>query len=199
MNPIAIIIPTIKEPLAEATARLAMLHIGQVEARIIISGGIKRGFTKTVNDGLRQAEPNEDVCILNDDIRTFYPEWLGLMQRALYTDRTFGIAGPSGKSSTSPMHEGLLGQTGIEIVDHVPFWCALIKRQVITDLGLLDERFIHYASDNYFCALANKRGWRCIWVRDVFIDHQHHGSGLITTWKEQDEITWQRIRARNRL
>ncbi len=191
MNSIAMIIPTLDAARAEPTAKIAMVNKGNVEARVIISNGPRRGFTLTVNDGIRQTNPDEDVCIMNDDMHLFYPGWLEVMQKALYSMPSFGIAGPSGKSSTAPMRDGQLGMLGIEVVDRVPFWCALIKRKVFDKIGLLDESFIHYGSDNWFCDQAQRQGFHTIWVRDVFIVHQHHGSGLITEWREHDDNVMQ--------
>lgn len=191
MNPIAIIIPTLDADLAHRTGKLALIH-ANTTARLIVSNGPARGFTKTANDGMRQAESNEDVCILNDDIHWFLLGWLSTLQRALYSDPRYAIAGPSGKSSTAPVRDGMLGGQGIEEVDNLPFWCVLIKRSVIKRLGVLDEAFIHYASDNHYCARVRKAGLKCIWVRDVWISHQHHGSGLKFDWKLHDEEIWER-------
>jgi GT2 family glycosyltransferase len=150
----------------------------------------RRGFTKTVNAGLHQTLA-EDVCILNDDILWFVPGWLEILRQALYSNQGYGIAGPSGKSSTSPMRHGWPGMSGIQEVNHLPFWCVLVKREAFDRVGYLDERLIHYGSDNVFCWKSAERGQICVWVRDVFLKHQHHGSGLIQEWKDHDDLVIQ--------
>jgi GT2 family glycosyltransferase len=188
---ISIVIPTIKRQEAVKTGRLAVLSAG-CDTNIIISEDAKRqGFTKTVNAGLEQTT-TEDVCILNDDIEWFSYGWLEMMRRALYFNQYHGIAGPTGKSSTSPMRHGYPGMRGIRVVDHLPFWCVLVKRETFNRIGYLDADLVHYGSDNLFCWKAARAGMQSVWVRDVYLKHTHHGSGLILEWKDMDDITIER-------
>lgn len=78
-------------------------------------------------------------------------------------------------------------------VDHLPFWCVLIKRKTFTRVGqYLEEAFIHYGSDNWFCLQAAQKGLVCVWVQDAYLEHEHHGSGLIQHWKDHDDMVMQR-------
>jgi GT2 family glycosyltransferase len=183
VNPIAIIIPTLDQERGDNTGRLALVT-AMCDARLIVVNGPKRGFTKTVNEGLRQTT-NEDVCILNDDITRFQHGWLRALHKGLYSNPHYGIIGPSGKSA-AVSKEGKLGMSGIEAVRQLSFWCVLIRREVINAIGILDERFIHYCSDNEYCIRAARRGWKCAWMKSVYLEHIHHGSGLQSKWKQQD-------------
>jgi len=194
VNPIAIIIPTLNAELGAATGRLAQATAG-CDTRLLVVDGPKRGFTATVNDGLAQTT-TEDVCILNDDVLWFTPGWLATMQAALYSAPDIAIVGPTGKSNTVPMAKAPMGGTGLETVEHLPFWCVLIRRSVIEQFGPLDLRFIHYASDNIYCDRVNAAGLRCVWVRSVYLAHRSHGSGLISTWAKQDMALYKRERRR---
>lgn len=186
MNPIVIVIPTLDPEQARETGYQALQTSG-CEARIIIAHDEKKqGFTKNVNNGIRQASEREDVCLLNDDVWWFPHGWLATLGRALHSHRKYGAVCPSGKSSTAPMRDGILGQWGLRQVNHIPFWCVLLKREMIDQQGLLDEHFIHYASDNLYCDKALIAGWDLVWCRDVYLGHQQHGSGLIETWKIHD-------------
>lgn len=191
---IAIVIPTLDRARAEATGKLALLNAG-IEARVIVSDGEPRGFTKTANDGIRQTAPDEDVCILNDDISGFQYGWLKALSAGLYSATRFGIAGPSGKSGTAPACTGTRGMIGLQQCRQLAFWCVLIRRQVLTEIGLLDERFIHYCSDNEYCARAAKHNWHCVWVRGVYLEHRHHGSGLKMAWRDHDQAEFRRKRS----
>lgn len=182
----AIVIPTLDAVRGRETGKLALRKAG-MKARLIISAGPRRGFTKTVNDGIRQTK-NEDICILNDDVNGFSPKWLTILHQALYSNPKYGIVGPSGKSSTPPTNSGKPGMRGIRIVDRLPFWCVLIRRKLLDTIGLLDEDFIHYGGDYYYCMQARKAGWRCIWVRGVYLKHQQRGSGLIAEWWKTDHM-----------
>ena len=184
MNPIAIVIPTLNETLGEKTGRLAKLA-SAFPSRVIVVGGPKRGFTLTVNEGLHQLEPNEDVCILNDDVSGFHHGWLATLRRALYSNDKYGIVGPSGKSG-GISRTGKPNESGLVVCDQLSFWCVVIKREVIDHIGILDERFIHYASDNEYCIRARRKGWKIVWVKDVFLKHVGHGYGLQTAWKQKD-------------
>ena len=190
---IAIIIPTLDEAAAADVGRLALVNAG-TDARLIVSAGPRRGFTKTVNDGLRQLEPGEDALLLNDDVSGFFFGWLATLERALYRNDRTGIVGPSGKSNTTPSCHGRPGMVGREKVVQVPFWCALIRRACLDDVGLLDEAYIHYGSDNQYCADARRRGWRIVWCKDVYLEHRKHGSKgqRIGDWWKRDRAVLMR-------
>lgn len=179
-----IVIPTLDVDRGKATGKLALRRAG-MKARLIVSAGPKRGFTKTVNDGIRQTK-NDDICILNDDVSGFPSGWLATLHQVLYSNPKYGIVGPSGKSATPPANGGKPGMRGIQMVDRLSFWCVLIRRELIATVGLLDDCFIHYGSDYNYCLRARKAGWHCIWARKVFLKHQQHGSGLINEWAKRD-------------
>lgn len=84
------------------------------------------------------------------------------------------------------MNKGRPGQTGTEVVRQISFWCVLMKREMLNELGLLDEAFIHYCSDNWYCEVMRRKGWQCIWAKAVFLVHQKHGSGLQGKWRGHD-------------
>jgi len=197
MTPTAIIIPTLDAELGHSTGRLALLGCG-MDARLIVVAGPKRGFTATVNDGLAQLEPGEDACILNDDVHWFTYGWLATLSRALHSARNIGMVCPTGKSRTTPMAHGKLGESGLEDVGHIPFWCVLIKGEVLTRLGHLDSRYIHYCSDNAYCDRVQLAGWRNVWVKDVWLQHRVHGSGMISEWASRDLAEYNRERAKPR-
>lgn len=188
----AIIVPTIDMAQAEATAKLALLNAG-IDARIDIVGGEPRGFTATVNEGLARLRPGEDACILNDDITGFPYGWLAALRAGLYAREDYAIAGPSGKSSTTPACYGKPGMAGLEVVEQLSFWCVLIKRTAFDKLGLLDKRFIHYGSDNEYCYRARNQGHRLAWVRGVYLEHKHHGSGKRRDWWKQDRALLRKV------
>lgn len=184
--------PTVNPTLAEDTARLAELTAGCACATTIVHDRNGDGFSKTINQGMRAA--TGDVMLLNDDIEWFQYGWLDILRRALYERPEYGIVGPSGKSSTTPMCYGWAGAHGLIEVDHLPFWCVLVKRALIDQIGYLDEDFIHYGSDNYYSKCARRAGYFSVWVQDVYLKHTHHGSGLIFKWKEHDDLVWAKKR-----
>jgi len=185
---IAIVIPTLNKAKGEDVGKLALATAGCLGAvRILVSHDRKgQGFTKTVNQGMKAAKSSEDICLLNDDILKFQYGWLEILRRVLYSNKRFGLSGPSGACGAAPMKNGIPGQVGTQVVKQISFWCVLMKREMLNDLGLLDEAFIHYCSDNWYCCVMRRKGWKCIWAKAVFLGHQKHGSGMQAKWRAHD-------------
>lgn len=191
MNPIAIIIPTLNKKLGDSIGKMALATAGcTVQVEVIVVHDAKReGFTKTVNRGITLASANADICLLNDDVTWFQWEWLEILRRVLYSNKSYGMTGPSGDCGAIPIRDGLLGDFGILEVGHLSFWCVLIKRAALNKVspgGLLDEEFIHYNSDSWCCVIMRRAGWKLIWVKSIFLKHTKHGSGKIAKWRDHD-------------
>jgi len=191
---IAIIIPTLDVKCGKSIGKIALATAG-CQAKLIVSHDPKRtGFTKTCNRGIKLAGKEADICLLNADILQFYHGWLATLRRALHSKSKFGLIGPGGGSNTSPMRGGVLGMQGLQVVRHLPFWCVVIKRKLINKIGLLDETFIHYASDSWYCDQARKAGFQVVWCKDVFLKHRKHGSKLQSAWKRRDQALYRKRR-----
>lgn len=188
MNQVLIVIPTLDPQRGLRTGYLAKLSAGcdsTLVRVVVIHDKDKDGFTKTVNRGLRKRANGEDVCILNDDIDAFQFGWLRILWNLLYSQPDFGLIGPSGRSASTPKG-GRLGDSGLKSLQHLPFWCVLIREAVFYHIGILDERFIHYSSDTWFCRLAIRAKWKCVWAKSVFLWHHHQGSGFQKEWRVKD-------------
>jgi GT2 family glycosyltransferase len=185
---IAIVIPTLSKAQGEDVGKMALATAGcSVPVRVLVAHDrAKQGFTKTANQGMRAATTDEDICLLNDDVSGFQFGWLEILRRVLYSNKRYGLSGPSGASAAAPMKHGRRGQTGTEVVRQISFWCVLMKRDMLNELGLLDEVFIHYCSDNWYCKVMFKKRWKCVWAKAVFLDHQKHGSGMQIKWRDHD-------------
>jgi GT2 family glycosyltransferase len=146
---------------------------------------------------MRRADKACDICLLNDDVEVFHYGWLATLRTALYHRKDFGMVGPSGGSNTKPMNAGRLGDSGLQVVHHLPYWCVLFKRAMLDDIGLLDEAFVHYASDNFHCDTARKHGWKVVWCQDVWLGHKRHGSGLQSQWKKHDQDLYRQRRRKD--
>jgi GT2 family glycosyltransferase len=185
---IAIVIPTLDKAKGEDTGKMALVTAGcLVPVRVLVSyDRAGQGFTKTANQGMRGASSTEDICLLNDDVLEFQYGWLEILRKVLYSNAKYGLSAPSGASAAAPMKMGHPGQTGIQVVDQASFWCVLMKREMLNELGLLDEAFIHYCSDNWYCAVMRRKGWQCVWAKAVFLVHQRHGSKFQVKWRDHD-------------
>ena len=195
MRDITIVLPTLTLETGQATGNLAKISSGcRDHVQIVVSHDTEPlGFSRTVNAGILRAGPETDICILNDDIFEFQYGWLETLRRVLYSNPTYGVSGPSGKSASAPANRGGPGQHGTQVVDQLSFWCVLLKRDMIKQLGILDEAFIHYCSDTWYCKVMRDAGWKCVWAKAVFLRHRHHGSGIPGDWKQKDrEIFFKR-------
>lgn len=195
-NKITIVIPTLTLKVGQDTGEMALISSGVANVELIVVHDKKKeGFTKTVNRGIRDASPNSDICILNDDILEFQYGWLKILRRVLYSNKRYGLSGPSGASGAAPMNAGAPGQAGTQVVKQISFWCVLLKRQMINQIGILDEAFIHYCSDNWYCLWMRKNNWQCVWAKAVFLKHRKHGSGLQGKWRTHDrKIYFRRLK-----
>jgi len=192
MRPVAIVIPTAGIKDAAAVGKAATKTAG-VETHLIISPDPDAtGFTRTVNRGLEQVPDGYDVLLLNDDVEGFYPGWLAELQKAMYSREDIGVIGPSGDCGTAPIDTWEQGDgTGMVGVKWFPFFCTLIRRECYDQVGKLDEKFIHYASDYVFCDEARYRGWYVVWCRDVVLDHELNGSKRRQAWAGHDLSLYQ--------
>lgn len=199
MRPVKIVIPTLDSSIDGKLAAISSFH---TDCQVIVSHDADHvGFTKTVNEGMRralEASADCDICLLNDDVYRFTPGWLVILQRELYSRPDIGIVGPSGKSG-SISKAGHPGMHGRKSVVMLPFWCVVIKRELIDSMGLLDESFIHYSSDTWYCRMARRRGWKVVWVRSAYLWHHHQGSGLNKEWRIKDRETLVRLGKANKI
>ena len=191
---ITLVIPTLEAALGESVGRVAQATAGcSVPVEVIVSHDQRHeGFSKTVNRGMSLVDSG-DICLLNDDIYLFPYGWLEILRRVLYSDPTYGIAGPSGWCGSAPMKKGRPGDTGVQVVPQLSFWCVLMKRRMLDDLGFLDEKLIHYCSDNWYCRVMREADWKCVWAAPVFLGHKAHGSGIPRDWRDHDREVYQRL------
>ena len=128
------------------------------------------GFAGGYNRGIEAAHPENDVVLLNSD--AFVTR--GWLQRlsACMVRKGAGLVGPctnncKGKQRHALRMNGLVRPwfRRTQQVDYLSFFCILISRRVIRDVGLLDERF-HYGmfEDDDYCRRACAAGFR------LFID-----------------------------
>ncbi len=64
-----------------------------------------------------------------------------------------------------------LDENEIHEVDGISGSCMLIRRQVIDQIGYLDERFFAYQEDADYCFQAKKRGWKVVYLPSAQIVH----------------------------
>jgi GT2 family glycosyltransferase len=161
-----------------------------VAVDVVGKDGRGEGGTKTANRALKAAVGTKYVCYINDDVSFPQKDWLKQLIQALEKNPRYGIAGPGGRCST-PQNRGKLNMPhGIVELKRLSFFCAVFKRAILDELGLLDEQFIHYGCDTDYCERAGQANWKCIWVQHVYVEHDR--SPLIREWKDHDVAKFRR-------
>jgi GT2 family glycosyltransferase len=166
------------------------------ESITFVSFPMNKGFPTACNAGLKIAK-GSSLLLLNNDILVAN-NWLTNMLNCLNQAEDVGIVGPltnyaSGKQQitepytnlTDMAHNYETNHTGVyEEVNRLIGFCFLFKREVMSKIGWLDERFSpgHYEDDDY-CHRAKLEGYRLMISKDTFIFH--YGSASFVKQGEQ--------------
>jgi len=145
------------------------------------------GFSGGCNLGMRAAK-GEEICLLNSDT-IVTPNWLELLKDALYGDKKTGIVGPVTNRAVRQQISTPKLNNKREIYDfarnyadktkpvyrthfNLVFFCALIKREVYSRIGGLDESFFpgNFEDDDYSIR-ARMAGFKLVVADNVFIFH----------------------------
>ena len=153
----------------------------------LIENGQNRGFPAAANQGIFASQGQQVLLLNNDTIVT--TGWLERLLTALHRNAAIGLAGPvtnhiSGEQQVAVTYDDLAQLDGfawewgkqhhrrVQPTDRLVGFCLLIKREVIEQIGLLDERFgIGNFEDDDYCRRAIAAGYQCVIARDAFIHH----------------------------
>lgn len=153
-----------------------------------ISLPVNRGFPVACNIGL-SAAGGDDLLLLNNDV-TVTANWLSNMLAALHSRPDVGLVGPvtnaaSGRQKVdfpfnnieefqlTAAQNNQPDPSRWSEVNRVIGMCLLMKREVLSKIGFLDEAFSpgHYEDDDY-CYRARLAGYRLLMCGDVLVYHQ---------------------------
>ena len=155
------------------------------------------GFSAGMNVGLRAAE-GKILVMLNNDLEV-YPSWLRALVDAMTADEMVGIAGckvyyPDGKTlqhaggivrypQAIPDHYGYQekdrGQYDeIREVDYVIGAALAVRREVLKQVGYLDESYFLYFDDTDLCFSARKMGHKTIYVPHAVVIHHEAATSV---------------------
>ena len=173
------------------------------------------GYAGNNNVGIRAAlERNADwVFVLNEDT-ILAPDCLTHLVAVAESDPRIGIVGPmvyhfdepdviqSAGGKLGPHWESLhLGQNEHEpggwVLPHEVDWisgCAImVRRQLIEQAGMIDERYFYYWEETEWCIRAVKSGWRIVHVPQARLWHK----GIWRDYRPSPLVTY--YGTRNRL
>ncbi len=158
-----------------------------------------RGFPTGCNQGIEIAKGEAILLLNNDTVVT--ENWLTLLLDCLYSEPSIGAVGPvtnncSNYQTIPVSYPSLLemqlfaGQYNQRDPDKwerrlkLVGFCMLIKRSIVDEIGLLDERFSpgNFEDDDYSLRIL-QAGYQLILCKNVFI--HHFGSTSFKTNPEQ--------------
>jgi len=170
-----IICPTLSVIDAAQTIREARNTAGVPVAVLLASDYDKRGAVRVGNVMLKAALNwgARHICYLNDDTTQFQQGWLKRLIEAVETKAEYGIAVPGCPCRTKPQNQGRPGLEPalIELVKPSAWVCAVMKADMVREVGFLDPRLIHYADDSDYEMRMREKGWKAVYVQDVYVHH----------------------------
>jgi GT2 family glycosyltransferase len=163
-------------------------YFRSIESAVVIRNDTNAGFPAGANTGMRSADGAYVVLLNNDTIVT--DGWLTRLVEAAESDETIGLVGPLTNHSKGAQ---LIGKRDFrdaqeleeyarrlatdnagqrQLTDCLTGFCLLIKREVIEQIGYLDERFgIGNFEDDDYCLRARQAGYKLVIAMDCFVYH----------------------------
>ena len=159
----------------------------------IVRTGENLGFAKANNLGIL-ASQSDSVLLMNNDA-VANPGSIGSLVAVMEQDDRIGIVGPQLRNPDGslqlsygpfPSVLGVVGgfrarkadryyeRTGYDNSHDVEWLtgaCLLVRRRMLDEIGLLDERFFFNYEDVDLCKRAHDRGWRCVYTPDASVIH----------------------------
>lgn len=153
------------------------------------------GFARATNLGIRACVGQYIVLLNSDTVVT--PRWLDKLIETAESAPSIGIVTPKllrpGSSiidstghlfqyQTATCRDRGQGQMDLGQFDSLTelvsssFPCALMKREMIDAVGLLDEKMFFYFEDVDYCLRARLSGWRVVFCPQSIVYHARGGS-----------------------
>jgi len=151
-------------------------------------------FSKSINKIMKIAN-SEFICLLNDDTEP-KKDWLLHLIDRMESDKKIGICGSKllypdtniiqhagiGFENNSTILYGRGENDSIEYsiakeINFITFACVLLRKEMIDDIGLLDEQFSFFYEDIDYCMRARKSGWKVFYEPKSIL--YHHESATI--------------------
>jgi GT2 family glycosyltransferase len=164
--------------------------------RPVVETGANLGYAGGNNVGLRHAlAQGADYALLLNNDTLVAPDFLEHLVGATQADPTIGVAGPTiyyheqpdliwsaggaidwrrGETWMVALNTPDSGQLGAgpRPVDFVTGCALLVKRAVMEQVGLLDERFFVYYEETEWCARAGRAGFKIVHVPQAQVWHK---------------------------
>jgi GT2 family glycosyltransferase len=146
------------------------------------------GFAKACNQGIRIAT-GDYILLLNNDV-VLVEKWLQRLVQCAESDPRVGVVGPCTNQAVAQQVISLPEDFTVErlpafaaaiATKNAGYWipahriigfCMLIKKEILHNVGMLDERFGPGGYEDFdFCLRVKQRGYQIIIASDVFLYH----------------------------
>jgi GT2 family glycosyltransferase/glycosyltransferase involved in cell wall biosynthesis len=173
------------------------------QAATLVRNRTARGYTVAANQGLRLTSGDFAVLLNSDTVLT--RGWLDRLIACAESDPRIGVVGPlsntaswqsvpsvlaeDGDWAANPLPAGqtvegmadLVARASPGVYPRIPFlngFCFLIRREVLTAIGLLDEATFPqgYGEENDFCMRARRAGFSTAVSGDTYVWHSQSRS-----------------------
>jgi len=196
---VALTTPTLEPKVARRACRLAMEHTKISCVHYVVHDKKRVGGTRSANVGLRWAlkQNTPYIVYINDDVDIKQKGWLERLVEVLDSNPRYCCVAPGGHCATAPQNKAVKGAPrGHQVVKHLSHFCIVHKREALLDIGIFDEAFFHYGCDNDWNLRAVQKGWKLVWVRDVWVHHWgcHPGRRMVDWMKHDQALYRKRLR-----
>jgi GT2 family glycosyltransferase len=196
------IIPTVipyyknKTQLEKCITHLNKQTIKEVEIFVRDNSNDNIYFTAAVNEGLKKylSQPCEYILVLNQDMY-LEPSAMEIMTAFMNSHPECGIGAPlqlhaenpdyvicGGSYEAFPLGKHQHGRLTEFTEDEQILWCngacMILRKEMVREIGLLDENFVFIGSDSDYCFTARSRGWQIWRIAGAKGIHEHGASGV---------------------
>lgn len=185
-----------KNQLEKCTAHLKKQTVKDVEIFIRDNSNDNIYFTAAVNEGIKKylSQPCEYILVLNQDMY-LEPTAAETMTAFMNSHPECGIGAPlhlyaddpdyvifAGGYESFPFGKHQHGRLSEFTEDEQILWCngacMILRKEMIQEIGLLDENFALIGSDSDYCFTARSRGWQVWRIAGARGIHEYGVSGV---------------------
>jgi len=155
------------------------------------------GFTKAVNQGIKVASRPYFAVVCNDT--EVSDGWDKSLIDTFKEDEKIRIVCPMSSSPQQTVYFDLFHRINHKFLywkEYVPFFCTMFKRDLVDEIGLLDERFFMYAQDTDYCERTLKKGFKIAVNLETTVKHLHRVSAG-KNHKELQQADLERLRMKS--
>ena len=215
MRKLAVVIPSKDvQLLNRAVASIYDTHLSSIELELIIvddglaekpteyhhitafvTGKKPFCYSRNINAGILASKSDSDIFVMNDDAFFISPEGLTNLQRSILNHPRLGIVTPvfTRAERTPSQRLGHLDPRGglwIEKSAYLTFAGAYLRREMIREIGLLDESFIGYGfEDNDLSLRATLAGFDLGVLPSVVMGHGDEFGRASKTFRTVDGLS----------